>query len=67
LEDKLKKLEKNVRDFQQHEFELEVQRNENLHLKETIDKLKLDLEEIRSSKVSGNFKKYPFLSYEMFL
>ncbi|CAB4431737.1 unnamed protein product [Rhizophagus irregularis] len=50
LESALIKLEKNAEAAQQHENELVRQRDENLYLKETIDKLKLDLEEIRSSK-----------------
>jgi len=50
LESALRKLEKNVEASQQHENELVRQRDENLYLKETIDKLKLDLEEIRSSR-----------------
>jgi len=36
---------------QQSEVELEQQRTENSVLKETIDKLKLDLDEIRSGKI----------------
>ncbi|CAB5215869.1 unnamed protein product [Rhizophagus irregularis] len=50
LESALIKLEKNAEAAQQHENELVRQRDENLYLKETIDKLKLDLEEIRSSR-----------------
>lgn len=50
LETALIKLEKNAEAAQQHENELVRQRDENLYLKETIDKLKLDLEEIRSSR-----------------
>ncbi|GES93865.1 annexin family protein [Rhizophagus clarus] len=50
LESALRNLEKNAEAAQQHENELVRQRDENLYLKETIDKLKLDLEEIRSSR-----------------
>ena len=60
LESALRKLEKNVEANQQHENELVKQRDENLYLKETIDKLKLDLEEIRSSRGLNVNKKYPF-------
>ncbi|PKY49532.1 hypothetical protein RhiirA4_323293, partial [Rhizophagus irregularis] len=59
LESALIKLEKNAEAAQQHENELVRQRDENLYLKETIDKLKLDLEEIRSSKGLNTNKKYP--------
>jgi len=55
----LRNLEKNVEAAQQHENELIRQRDENLYLKETIDKLKLDLEEIRSSGGPNVPKKYP--------
>ncbi|CAG8500791.1 12211_t:CDS:10, partial [Acaulospora colombiana] len=43
----LTKLEQDVAAAQASEKELEEQRNENMHLKETIDKLKINLEEIR--------------------
>ena len=56
----MRKLEKNVEANQQQESELVRQRDENLYLKETIDKLKLDLEEIRSSRGLNANKKYPF-------
>jgi hypothetical protein len=59
LESELRRLEKSVEAAQQHENELVRQRDENLSLKETIDKLKLDLEEIRSSGGLNINKKYP--------
>ncbi|CAG8488618.1 16339_t:CDS:10 [Acaulospora morrowiae] len=58
LELALSKLEQGVAAAQASEKELEEQKNENMHLKETIDKLKIDLEEIRSSR--NNIKRYPF-------
>ncbi|CAG8498314.1 10151_t:CDS:10 [Paraglomus brasilianum] len=51
LESALAKLEADVALAQQSEVELEQQRTENSVLKETIDKLKLDLDEIRSGKI----------------
>ncbi|PKK70038.1 hypothetical protein RhiirC2_747285 [Rhizophagus irregularis] len=54
LESALIKLEKNAEAAQQHENELVRQRDENLYLKETIDKLKLDLEEIRKNIGNNN-------------
>jgi hypothetical protein len=66
LESALRKLEKNAEAAQQHENELVRQRDENLYLKETIDKLKLDLEEIRGSRGLSTNKKYPFCSIKCF-
>jgi hypothetical protein len=58
LERALAKLEKEIAIAQQSEIELEEQKNENSHLKSTIDKLKLDLAEIRDSGGRA-VKKYP--------
>ncbi|CAG8616355.1 19080_t:CDS:10 [Gigaspora rosea] len=59
LEHALSKLEQDLASAQASEIALEEQRNENMHLKETIDKLKLDLEEIRT----GRAKRYPLYLY----
>ncbi|CAG8541232.1 4803_t:CDS:10, partial [Scutellospora calospora] len=52
LEHAYRKLEQDMASAQASEIELEEQRNENMHLKETIDKLKLDLDEIRSGRLT---------------
>ncbi|CAG8638005.1 10401_t:CDS:10, partial [Racocetra fulgida] len=56
LEHHLYKLEQDLTSAQASEIELEEQKNENMHLKETIDKLKLDLDEIRKGKDVGSGK-----------
>ncbi|CAG8511257.1 11972_t:CDS:10 [Gigaspora margarita] len=61
LEHALSKLEQDLASAQASEIALEEQRNENMHLKETIDKLKLDLEEIRT----GRAKRYPLYLYNL--
>ncbi|KAF0359083.1 annexin family protein [Gigaspora margarita] len=55
LEHALSKLEQDLASAQASEIALEEQRNENMHLKETIDKLKLDLEEIRTGRAKSEF------------
>lgn len=57
LESALTKLEQDVAAAQATEKELEEKRSENIRLKETINKLRNDLEEIRSGGV--NMKRYP--------
>jgi myosin heavy subunit len=57
LENAISKLEQDVTSSQNSELELEQQRMENLHLKETIDKLKLDLDEIRSGRINNNINR----------
>ncbi|KAG9293928.1 hypothetical protein G9A89_019266 [Geosiphon pyriformis] len=54
LERALMKLESDVASAQASEVELEEQKNENVHLKATIDKLNRDLQEIRESNNNGH-------------
>ncbi|CAG8497867.1 4314_t:CDS:10 [Cetraspora pellucida] len=56
LEHALCKLEQDLTSAQASEIELEEQKNENMHLKETIDKLKLDLDEIRNVGSGKNLR-----------
>jgi hypothetical protein len=52
LEEALAKLEQQIASSHEAERELDQQRSENMFLKETIDKLKIDLDDIRSGKAA---------------
>jgi hypothetical protein len=52
LESEVKRLEQDLRVARQAESHLEAQKQENLQLKETIDRMRFDLEEARSQNAA---------------
>lgn len=54
LESEVKRLEQDLRVARQAESHLEAQKQENLQLKETIDRMRFDLEEARTQNATGH-------------